>query len=145
MRTAVVERPLDASSLLAEVAGIGNGASVLFVGTVRDVNEGRVVTGIDYSAYGAMAERELRDIARETSAQYGVTQLAIEHRIGALGLGDASVIVAVAHPRRAQAFDAARFAVEELKRRVPIWKREHYADGSREWVDPTRPAREGVR
>jgi molybdopterin synthase catalytic subunit len=63
-----------------------------------------------------------------------------EHRLGYLALGEASVAVAVAHPRRGPAFDASRYVVEELKRRVPIWKREHYTDGTREWVDPTRAA-----
>lgn len=140
MRTAIVERPLDPSSLLAEVASVANGATVLFVGTVREVNDGRAVAGIDYAAYSAMAESELAAIARQAGAEWSTRDVVVEHRIGTLGLGDASIAIAVAHPRRAAAFEAARMIIEEVKRRVPIWKREHYADGTREWIDPTRPA-----
>ena len=138
MRTALVSRPLDPGALLAEVASTANGATLLFVGTVRETNEGRAVTGIDYSAYAPMAERELEAIAREACARFGTAHLVLEHRTGTLGLGEASVAIAVAHPRRAAAYEASRWVLEELKRRVPIWKREHYADGGREWVDPTR-------
>ena len=140
MRADVHERPIDLAGLLQEVSGPSNGAALLFVGTVRDVNDGRAVTGIDYSAYLAMARRELATIVAEAAARFGTAHIAVEHRLGYLALGDASVAVAVAHPRRAPAYDASRYVVEELKRRVPIWKREHYADGSREWVDPTAPS-----
>ena len=96
MRAAVTERPLDAAALLAEVASDANGASILFVGTVRETNEGRAVTGIDYSAYLPMAERELGDIVREASERFATPHVVVEHRIGTLGLGEASVVVAVA-------------------------------------------------
>ena len=139
-RSAVVERPLDPAALLAEVASTANGASVLFVGTVREVNLGRAVTGIDYAAYSAMAESELQAIVGEVAAQFDTPHVVAEHRVGTLGLGEASIAIAVAHPRRAAAFDAARAVIEAVKQRVPIWKREHYADESREWVDPTRIA-----
>ncbi len=140
MRTAVVDRPIDTAAVLAEVASTANGATILFIGTVREVNEGRRVTGIDYSAYSGMAESELRAIVDEVSSRFETRDVVVEHRIGTLGLGEASIAIAVAHPRRAAAFEAARLIIEEVKRRVPIWKREHYADGTREWVDPTRPA-----
>ena len=138
MRSAIVTRALDPAALLAECARDANGAGILFVGTVRDVNDDRAVTGIEYAAYTAMAERELASIVRETAERFGTEDVVIEHRVGTLTIGEASVVIACAHPRRASAFEAARFAIEELKRRVPIWKREHYADGAREWVDPTR-------
>jgi molybdopterin synthase catalytic subunit len=137
MRAALVDRPIDVAALLAEVSDVANGAAVLFVGTVRDVNEGRAVTGIDYSAYAAMAARELAAIAREAAERFATAHVVVEHRLGALGLGEASVAIAVAHPRRAPAYDASRYVIEELKKRVPIWKREHYADGTREWVGQT--------
>lgn len=137
MRSAIVKRPLDPAALLAEVAALGNGATVLFVGTVRDVNDGRAVSGIEYAAYGPMAERELGAIVAEAAARYETPAVVVEHRLGALALGEASVVIAVAHPHRARAYAASRFVIEELKRRVPIWKREAYADGTREWVDPT--------
>lgn len=143
-RTAVVGRALDPAALLAEVADAGHGAQALFVGTVRETNEGRPVTGIDYTAYQAMAERELARIAGEAAERFGTAEgpvrVVAEHRVGTLGVGEASVAVAAGHARRAPAMDAARYVVEELKRRVPIWKREHYADGTREWVDPTAAA-----
>lgn len=138
VRTAIVERPIDYAALLAEVADHATGASLLFVGTVRDVNEGRAVTGIEYRAYTAMAERELRAIAEEAAQRFGLAAVAIEHRLGVLALGEGSVAIAVSHARRARAYEASRYAIEELKRRVPIWKLEHYVDGTREWVDPTR-------
>ena len=134
----LVREPLDASALVASVSRPSNGAVLLFIGVVRDVNEGREVTGIEYSAYEPMAARELADIATEATQRFGVTDIAVEHRLGALALEDASVGIAVAHPHRAEAYDASRWIIEEIKRRVPIWKREHYADGTREWVDPTR-------
>lgn len=134
MRTAIVTDELQPATLLAEVSSTRNGAAVLFVGTVREVNDGRAVTGIDYRAYEAMAERELAAIATEAAERFGTRDLVIEHRLGSLTLGEASVVVAAAHPHRAQAYDASRFVIEELKRRVPIWKREHYVDGTREWV-----------
>jgi molybdopterin synthase catalytic subunit len=139
MRVALVERPIDAAALLAEVASDECGASVLFVGTVRDVNEGRPVTGIDYTAYEAMARREMEAIATEAAERFGTPHVVVEHRLGSLAVREASVVIAVSHARRAPAMDASRYVIEELKKRVPIWKREHYADGTREWVDPTKP------
>ena len=146
MRTALVNRAIDSAALLAEVANVANGAAVLFVGTVRDVNEGRPVSGIEYSAYASMAELELERIARETALRFETDDIVVEHRLGELALGDASVVIAVAHQRRAAAFDAARHVIEQIKIRVPIWKLEHYRDGTREWVDPTvNPTAAGVR
>jgi molybdopterin synthase catalytic subunit len=138
VRTAIVERAIDVTSLVAEVASHANGATVLFVGTVRDVHDGRAVSGMEYSTYRSMADRELNDIVSEASEKFGTDSIAVEHRVGALELGDASVAIAVAHPHRAAAFDASRYVIEQIKQRVPIWKLEHYEDGTREWVDPTR-------
>src|SRR5262245_15639006 len=142
MRIALVNRPIDVSALLSEVASPSHGATSLFVGSVRDTNDGRAVTGIDYEAYTAMAERELNTIVREAALQFDAPRIAIEHRLGTLDVGDVSIAIAVSHERRAHALDAARFLIEEIKRRVPIWKREHYVDGTFEWVDPTRTAAE---
>ena len=136
-RTAIVDAPIDVPALIAEVATPAAGATTLFLGTVREFNDGRPVTGIDYTAYRRMAERELAAIADEAAARFDTAALAIEHRLGTLEVGDVSVAIAVAHARRGPAIDAMRHVIEELKRRVPIWKREHYADGTREWVDPT--------
>jgi molybdopterin synthase catalytic subunit len=140
MRTALVDGPIEVTALAREVASTSNGATVLFVGTVRDVNDGRAVTGMEYSAYKTMAEREMSDIVREASEQYGTSDVVVEHRLGALELGEASIAIAVAHPHRDGAYAASRYVIEQLKQRVPIWKLEHYVDGTREWVDPTRHA-----
>jgi molybdopterin synthase catalytic subunit len=129
--------PIDPAALLQSVARPRHGAILLFLGVVREVNDGRAVTGIEYSAYEAMAARELAAIAAETLARFDATDVAIEHRLGELALEEASVGIAVAHPHRAAAYEASRWVIEELKRRVPIWKREQYADGTREWVDPS--------
>lgn len=136
----LVHEPIDATALIRRVSRPANGAILLFLGVVRDVNDGRAVTGIEYSAYAPMAARELADIAGEAARRFGVTDIAIEHRVGELELEEASVGIAVAHSHRGDAYAASRWVIEELKRRVPIWKRERYADGTREWVDPTRSA-----
>lgn len=140
MRSAIVNRPIDLEHLVREIADTSNGATVLFSGTVRDVNDGREVTGIDYQSYAAMAESELARIVAEACERFGTAHVVAEHRVGTLSLGEVSVAVAAAHPRRAGAFDAARYVIEQIKVRVPIWKLEHYRDGTREWVDPTRAA-----
>lgn len=137
-RAELVHQPIDASALIRRVSRPANGAVLLFLGVVRDVNDGRAVTGIEYSAYESMAERELAAIASEAAERFGMSDIAIQHRVGELALEEASVGIAVAHPHRGAAYDASRWAIEEIKRRVPVWKREHYADGTREWVDPTR-------
>lgn len=134
MRTAIVERPIDPAAVLAEVENTQNGATLLFLGTVREVNEGAAVTGIDYTAYAGMADRELADIVADATRRWDTLDVVVEHRIGTLALGDVSVAIAVAHPHRGEAYDASRFIIEELKTRLPIWKREHYVDGTAEWV-----------
>lgn len=143
-RAAVVTRVIDPAALIAEVQSPEFGAISLFVGTVRDVNDGRSVTALDYSAYVNMAESELAAILDEAEVNFGVGAIAIEHRIGALALGEVSVAIASAHAHRRPAIECTRFIIEEIKNRVPIWKLEHYADGAREWVDPTRAVGEAA-
>jgi len=138
VRAAVVEHELNGASLLADVASHACGATTLFLGTVRNTHEGRDVTGIEYTAYSAMANAELQRIVAEAAERFGTDRIAVEHRVGTLSLGEASVAIAVAHAHRAPSMDATRYIIEEIKKRVPIWKREHYTDGTREWVDPTR-------
>lgn len=137
-RAALVTRAIDPSAIIAEVRATGFGAVSLFLGTVRDVNDGRPVSGIDYSAYVSMAEEEMQQILAEAEERYGVSAIAVEHRVGPLAIGEISIAIAAAHPHRAPALDATRFVIDEIKTRVPIWKLEHYADGARQWVDPTQ-------
>jgi molybdopterin synthase catalytic subunit len=129
---------IDLGALVASVSHPGVGAIATFLGTVREFNDGRPVTGIDYEAYEPMAEREMQAIAREVCGQWPGLRIALQHRLGTLHVGDVSVAIACAHARRAPAADAMRQAIEALKVRVPIWKREHYVDGEWTWVDPTR-------
>lgn len=137
MRSALVEREIDTSGLLAEVDRPGNGASILFLGTVRHLNDGRSVSGIEYSAYAEMAQREMKAIVAEAVNRFATEDIVVEHRVGRLAIGEVSVAIAVAHPHRAQAYEASRYIIEEVKKRVPIWKREEYIDGARQWIDPT--------
>ena len=134
----LVARPIDVAVLTREVSAEDRGAVSIFLGTVRNSNEGRPVNGIDYSAYDAMAVAEMTRIADEAVARFRGVRIAVEHRTGTLEVGDVSVAIACAHAHRAEALDANRYVIEELKRRVPIWKREHYVDGTSEWVDPLR-------
>lgn len=133
-RAAVVERPLDLAALVAEVATPAAGAIVTFIGAVRDSNDARAVAGIEYSAYQEMAAREMAAVVTEASRAFGGVAVVAEHRIGSLAVGDASVMIAASHAHRAEALAAVTFVIDEIKRRVPIWKREHYVDGTREWV-----------
>ena len=134
MRVALVDQAIDVAALIAEVSDDSCGAASVFLGAVRNVNDGHAVVGIEYSAYRSMALREMTAIAREADEQFGVSRLVVEHRLGTLGLGDVSIAIVAAHAHRAPSLDATRFVIEQVKRRVPIWKREHYADGTREWV-----------
>jgi molybdopterin synthase catalytic subunit len=139
-RASVVTREIDVARLIEAVHSAEHGAISIFVGTVRGVNEGRSVSGIEYSAYAAMAHEEMERIMAEAESAFRVSAVLIEHRIGVLEVGDTSIAIVCAHAHRAAAMDSTRFIIEEIKKRVPIWKLEHYADGTREWVDPTRAA-----
>jgi molybdopterin synthase catalytic subunit len=135
IRSSLVRTSIDVATLIREVADDSNGATSVFVGTVRSSNEGKEVLMIEYSAYEEMAAKEMDRIVGEAAEKFGVQQIAVEHRLGELAIGEASIAIATAHPRRSPAIDAMRYAIEQLKARVPIWKLEHYADGSRNWVN----------
>lgn len=138
LHSAIVTAPIDVARLIATAQAAGVGALSVFLGTVRDLNDGRPVTGMEYEAYEAMAASELAAVAREVCDVTPGLRVAIEHRIGTLTIGDVSVAIVSAHAHRGPALDGARAIIEALKQRVPIWKREHYVDGERAWVDPTR-------
>jgi len=134
---ALERQPLDVGALLALVAHPGAGAESVFVGTVRDVHLGRSVVRIDYEAYDAMALTEMRSVAWDVAERHAGARVAIAHRLGTLVVGEASVVIATSHAHRGPAIAACADTIEELKRRVPIWKREYFADGTVDWVDPT--------
>jgi molybdopterin synthase catalytic subunit len=139
-RASIVTREIDVARLIDAVRSGEHGAVSVFIGAVRDVNAGRSVSGIEYSAYAQMADEEMERIVAEAEASFGATAVRIEHRVGVLDVGDTSIAIACAHAHRAPAMDATRYIIEEIKKRVPIWKMEHYTDGTREWVDPTQQA-----
>ena len=131
---AITHEPIDAARLLGDSVSAGDGAALLFWGVVRNQNDGRAVSHLEYHAYAGMAERVMHRIAEEAVSRYGVGDVRIVHRIGKLAIGEASVAIAVASPHRAEAYEASRYVIEELKKRVPIWKREGYVEGESEWV-----------
>jgi len=131
----LTELPLQLDALVAEVAAPECGGIATFLGLVRNHQEGRAVERLEYSAYHPMAEGECATIVAEAMAQWPV-RVAVRHRVGTLLIGDAAVAVAAASAHRAAAFEACRYLIEELKRRVPIWKKEFFLDGSVDWVEP---------
>jgi molybdopterin synthase catalytic subunit len=143
LQTRITDQPIDVAAVLAAVGSDADGAVVLFLGTVRHDNEGRAVTGLHYDAYRDLAERVLREIAAEAAAQAGSDRIAAVHRIGTLTVGEVSVAIAISTAHRAEAFAAARYIIEEIKKRLPIWKKERYASGDEEWLGG-HPARAGV-
>lgn len=127
---------IDYHILTEQVRRADCGAVVTFLGTVRDLTDGKVTVALDYEAYPGMAERKMTEIERDTRERWPVGAIAIVHRLGHLDVGDVSVAVAVSCPHRAQAFEACRYAIDRLKELVPIWKKENWADGTTEWVHP---------
>jgi molybdopterin synthase catalytic subunit len=129
--------PIDLAPLVLQVSTDAFGAITTFTGVVRNHHGGRAVDRLEYSAYDAMAEGECARIVAEAEARWPV-RVALQHRVGALAIGDLAVAIAVGSGHRAAAFEACRYLIETVKVRVPIWKKEFYTDGTVEWVDPTR-------
>jgi molybdopterin synthase catalytic subunit len=127
------ETPLDAQEVLDALADQASGGVTLFVGAVRDHDQGKGVTGLDYSAHPTALDR-LGDVCEEIAKEYDVQAVAAVHRVGRLTLGDAAVIVATAAEHRGEAFEASRALIDRLKATVPIWKHQIFEDGSDEWV-----------
>jgi molybdopterin synthase catalytic subunit len=140
----LTDSPLDVAALLTQSRS-SDGGVCLFVGVVRDENEGRPTVAIEYEAYGPMAEAEMARIAEGLARDFPAAKVAMRHRIGRLAVGEPSVAIVAVAPHRAEAFAACRAAIDRVKATVPIWKKEFHPDGSSDWVDPThaavRPAR----
>src|SRR6266542_166341 len=129
--------PIDVASMLTETRA-GDGAVALFVGVVRNENQGRATTQIRYEAYGPMAESEMEKIAAGLAREWPEVRIRMVHRVGLLGVGEASVAIVATSPHREKAFAACRAAIDRSKTTVPIWKKEFHPDGSSEWEDPTK-------
>lgn len=134
LRTAIVSEPIRPAELLGGLPSSQDGVCLLFLGVVRDHNEGRSVSGLEYEAYQGMAERTLAAIAEEASHRHGTDRITVLHRVGELAVGEVSTAIAVATPHRGEAYSASRFIIEEIKVRLPVWKREHYLEGDSRWV-----------
>jgi molybdopterin synthase catalytic subunit len=130
---AVREAELSVDEVRAAVADRSGGGIVLFAGAVRDSDHDRGVSRLSYTAHPS-AEAELRRVAEAVAEKFGVLGVAAVHRVGELAIGDLAVVVAVSCPHRAEAFDACRALIDELKASVPIWKHQHFTDGTSEWV-----------
>lgn len=129
----LTHQPLDHERVTDQVRRDTNGAVVTFLGTTRDNFEGKRVVVLEYEAFPEMAVKKLEEIRQQLKAEFGIDDIAIAHRIGAVPIGEISLVVAVASPHRKEAFFACHAAVDRLKETVPIWKKEVYEDGSR-WV-----------
>ena len=131
--TRLTRTPIDVASLLATVADVGLGGTAVFLGSVRRGAEDGPVAAIEYSAYEEMAEAELERIVREGTQRWPAARIDVLHRLGRIPAGEASIAVVAAAPHRSEAFDACRYVIEEIKQRLPIWKKEINENGSAVW------------
>ena len=132
----LTREPIDTGALLAAASQPEAGAVVLFLGTTREITAGRKTVSLDYEAYDEMAEKQLVGLEAEARRRWPLVECQIVHRLGQVPLAEASVAIVVSTPHRADAFAAGQWLIDTLKRDVPIWKQEHWADGTSEWVHP---------
>ncbi len=135
-RFGLCEERIDVASLSSTLVDAAAGACVTFEGRVRNSNAGRAVHRLDYQAYGALAAKEGEAILAEAMHAFAITDVRCVHRVGSLAIGELAVWVGAGAAHRDAAFAACRFVIDEVKRRVPIWKNEHYADGESGWLHP---------
>lgn len=130
----ITKLPIDTVRVVAAVRDESAGGTVLFIGTVRKNNRGKVVTGLEYEAYRAMAEKKMREIEDRVRSRWPVKKIAMVHRYGMLKVGEVSVAVAVSCEHRAEAFEACRYAIDTIKNTLPLWKKESFRGGMSSWV-----------
>jgi MoaE-MoaD fusion protein len=130
----LVREPIDRDALAASLKQPGDGAVVIFDGIVRDNTRGRKTLYLDYEAYEEMALAEMQKLAREAEERFAIDRVGVVHRLGRLEIGESSIVIVVTSAHRAAAFDACRWLIDTLKRTVPVWKKEHFADGA-VWTD----------
>ena len=134
----VVETPIDEAAILAAIKSDAAGACVLFSGTTRQFTAGRETSTLRYQAYGEMAIKKLEWLKAEATREYSLQECCIVHRLGEVPIGESSVVVGVSSAHRKDAFRAAEWIMDTLKREVPIWKQEVWADGTEEWIHPDK-------
>jgi molybdopterin synthase catalytic subunit len=130
----VTRSPIDPRKVLHSVSDRSAGGTVMFLGTIRNRSEGRQVRGLEYEVYKEMAERRMLEIEKKTKARWPVKEVTMVHRYGRLKVGEVSVAVAVSSEHRAEAFEACRYAIDAIKRTLPIWKKELLAGSETSWV-----------
>jgi molybdopterin synthase catalytic subunit len=130
----IVREPIDTERIVSAVKSGGDGAVCVFDGIVRDNTRGRATLHLDYEAYEEMALKQMHGLREDAITRFGVREIAIVHRLGRLFVGETSVLIAVSSAHRGAAFDACRYVIDTLKKTVPIWKREQFADGA-VWAD----------
>jgi molybdopterin synthase catalytic subunit len=136
MSAELTTQPINAAVLLERAQNPSSGAVVLFLGTVRDLSDGRAVVGLDYDAYPSMAVAKLTEIIADARQRWPLHHAEVLHRYGKMDVGDVAVALVASSAHRADAFEAARWMMNEIKNSAPIWKKELWADGSTEWVHP---------
>ena len=134
MYTITTEK-IEADALFEGILQPGYGAVVTFAGTVRDSTDGRRTLRLEYEAYAEMAEAKMREVGEEIHARWDIGDVAMIHRVGTLEIGEISILISVAAPHRKNAFEACSYAIDRVKQVVPVWKKEIWADGEREWVE----------
>lgn len=133
-KSRITTAPINPARVLASVRDPASGGVVIFLGTVRNNSEGRPVRGLEYQVYKEMAEKRMARIEAEVRTKWPVRKISMVHRYGRLGIGDISVAVAVSAPHRAEAFEACRYAIDTVKRSLPLWKKEVFVSGKGVWV-----------
>lgn len=144
MKSGVVQKAIDPTQILKSVKDKSAGGTVLFVGTIRNRTNGEEVKGLKYEVYRRMAKRRIAELEKEVKKRWSIKAITLIHREGKLRVGEVSVAVAVSATHRREAFEAARFAIEQIKTRLPIWKLETFAKGRQEWSRGT-PITNGSR
>ena len=132
----IVQTRIDTESVLDSVRSKSCGAAVLFVGTTRRITDGRETRKLEYECYQEMAIPKINQLCDQAKDSWPIEKLSVVHRVGTVELGESSIAIAVSSPHRRAAFEAAQWLIDELKKQVPIWKKEHWADGSSQWVHP---------
>jgi len=139
VRVDLTREPIYIPGLLAGLPGGADGAVAVFVGVVRDNQDGRAVSHLEYESHEPMARSRLAQLGHQAAERWGLNTVTMEHRLGRLEIGDVSVFVGVASPHRAEGLDACRWLIDTLKAEVPIFKKEYFADGTADWVEEGFP------
>jgi len=135
----ITNQPLDVAQAHQRLRSIDAGACVVFTGTTRRLTQGLETVELTYECYPELAQKVLRELVAEARKRWELIECLVWHRVGVVPLGEASVLVGASSSHREAAFEAARWLIDTLKERAPIWKQEHWADGSREWIHPGLP------